>query len=1013
MAVKGIELASAYVSLSVETSQVPKQVQNALSGIDKYGASAGRDIGRRMGSELSRTMASVGRDAGGEFTDSFTAELTGEGRRAATRFTGDLESQSDRSGRTAGKRFSDSFNRSADAKVDLDASATGRDAGSDAGGSFMSGFGGAIAGLGARGGPIATAIVAGGLAGIKLLGPQISEAMNQALGRDLVQARLGVDPASMVQIDRAARDAFMNNWGSSIMGNMDTAVAAIQSGLITATSSDRAIQKTIEQLTAVSTILGEDIPSVSRSASQAIKTGMAADLTGALDLMVKSQQNGLNVSGDLLDTLNEYSTQFRKLGLEGPEAMALISQAVKGGARDTDIAADALKEFSIRVVDNSETTRDAFTSMGFDADVMAQKFAAGGQSAHDALGQVLTALRSIKDPVEQARVGVALFGTQYEDLGAAANKFDLSTAVNEFGRVEQASQQAADTMSSNSANEWAEAKNRLVAYAAEVSEAWNVANWGDTIPKAINDWLAPDPTWTPGAPGVPFTPGQSNPPGASTPGRNPLDVFAPTVGGRAAGSNGLFGPAGSSPTQPYGLPVGSSISYGSGGFPPWVYEVGERFGVKASTYAGHQEGSGLNKGIDWSGPPENMRRFAEYLATVPGMEQVIFNDPRDGTKVGVASGQRVGPGTSQPGYYANDWGGHTDHVHTRQSMPIPLPRSTYDSGGWLMPGQTLASNNTGKPELILTPEQVQQMAAQGVDPTTLLHGTGGGAKPGPIPPAGTGAAPGPRTEGYIPAAAGNTAPVGQGGISNFLDLGESFFHNLIDTGAQAASMAVSAAAAAGSFGAGAAAGPAASTAISMGAEAGKRLVSYGYDLGGIWSEALVEQLTPFGAPRWLGSANPTAFMPQWQQGEDQQTGQTGAAQAAIQSWAQPGNPAMASGTALQGAQAALAADPGTGTTTPPAVPSPVDPSTWLPFSGIFDNGGMLEPKSFGINLSRQPEYVFTKRQMQQMGETANAGSSKPGGNGDTIQFYSQNLDEMFRRYRQEQRRSARTHSGRP
>lgn len=49
----------------------------------------------------------------------------------------------------------------------------------------------------------------------------------------------------------------------------------------------------------------------------------------------------------------------------------------------------------------------------------------------------------------------------------------------------------------------------------------------------------------------------------------------------------------------YGLPKGTDIRQGASGFPQWVYMVGEAFGLEASTYAGHQEGSGFNRGIDW------------------------------------------------------------------------------------------------------------------------------------------------------------------------------------------------------------------------------------------------------------------------------------------------------------------------------------------------------------------------------------------------------------------------------
>ncbi len=161
-------------------------------------------------------------------------------------------------------------------------------------------------------------------------------------------------------------------------------------------------------------------------------------------------------------------------------------------------------------------------------------------------------------------------------------------------------------------------------------------------------------------------------------------VFGPQFTGVSdtfTGAQGLGSIApGMAPTggrQPYGMPKGSnSGGYGGGGarFPDWVYQLGNAFGLKPSTYPGHQEKDGLNKGIDWSGPVANMQRFAEYLSTIPGaMEQVIWDNPNTGQKIGIANGQFVGPGTSQPGYYGGDWADHQNHVHTRQSYSIPSP----------------------------------------------------------------------------------------------------------------------------------------------------------------------------------------------------------------------------------------------------------------------------------------------------------------------------------------------------
>ena len=161
------------------------------------------------------------------------------------------------------------------------------------------------------------------------------------------------------------------------------------------------------------------------------------------------------------------------------------------------------------------------------------------------------------------------------------------------------------------------------------------------------------------------------------------EVAAPSLGGTPPTPAVPAGPTPTSPggpmaantTQriPYGLPAGTDIRQGAAGFPQWVYDLGAQFNVTPSTYAGHQEGSGKNQGIDWWGTTADLQRFAEYLEANPDLaEQVIFSNPETGEKTGMAGGQKVGPGTSQPGYYGADWKGHEKHVHTRFSASAGL-----------------------------------------------------------------------------------------------------------------------------------------------------------------------------------------------------------------------------------------------------------------------------------------------------------------------------------------------------
>lgn len=177
--------------------------------------------------------------------------------------------------------------------------------------------------------------------------------------------------------------------------------------------------------------------------------------------------------------------------------------------------------------------------------------------------------------------------------------------------------------------------------------------------------------------------------------------FMPGYSG--GGGGGSYIP-GMSSGMPYGLPGGTDTGgYGSSGavFPAWVHQLEQAFGVKASTYSGHQEGNrnepgyapnpgGQNRGIDWSGPVDAMQRFADYLSQIPGaLEQVIWQNPNTGQTTEIAGGR------PQPGYFSGDLGGHQDHVHTRQSMAIPTPGGVAAPMGadWLAMAQAESSGN--------------------------------------------------------------------------------------------------------------------------------------------------------------------------------------------------------------------------------------------------------------------------------------------------------------------------------
>ena len=158
----------------------------------------------------------------------------------------------------------------------------------------------------------------------------------------------------------------------------------------------------------------------SSRAAKAMADNFGVSAEKAYDYIAKGAQDGLDYSGELLDSISEYSVQFAKLGFSADDMFNIFAQGAENGAWNLDKVGDAIKEFSIRAIDGSDTTKAGFQAIGYDAEDMAKKFAEGGDVARDAFKTVVTALAEMEDPISRDAAGVNLFGTMWEDLGVEA-----------------------------------------------------------------------------------------------------------------------------------------------------------------------------------------------------------------------------------------------------------------------------------------------------------------------------------------------------------------------------------------------------------------------------------------------------------------------------------------------------------------------------------------------------------------------------------------------------------------
>lgn len=321
-------------------------------------------------------------------------------------------------------------------ELDREAVPAGDGAGKKSGGKFSEGFRGAMSGMLAG---------AAGLMGVDLLMQSVMGEIDKAQIPSQLGAQFGLAGPEAEAAAKIAGDVYAKGWGESI-GAVGTSVATLGRTLKNLGSSEDVGKLTV-QAEALAATFGEDVGSVINAAEQQVRTGLAPTMTAAFDNITKGFQNGANSGQDFLDTLNEYSGQFQKLGLDGTVATGLLNQGLQAGARNSDLVADAIKEFSIRAVDGSKLSAQGFEALGLSATEMTDTFAKGGPGAATALDTVLDRLRAMKDPAEQSQAAVALFGTQAEDLGASLYALDPAAAATTGAMegVEGAAQNLADT----------------------------------------------------------------------------------------------------------------------------------------------------------------------------------------------------------------------------------------------------------------------------------------------------------------------------------------------------------------------------------------------------------------------------------------------------------------------------------------------------------------------------------------------------------------------------------------
>ena len=216
---------------------------------------------------------------------------------------------------------------------------------------------GKIGGVAAKAGKVAGAAFAAiGSAALAVGTKAVTGAVSFDQAMNQFAASTGIAESELSDYENTLKDIYTNNYGDSFEDVADAMAAVTQQ---MGDLDQASLQNITESAFTLRDTFGYDINESVRAANT-MMTQFGIEGDKAMGLIATGAQNGLDFSGELLDSISEYSVQFAKVGLDADDMFKIMEKGAETGAFNLDKVGDAIKEMSIRVVDGSATTQEGF-----------------------------------------------------------------------------------------------------------------------------------------------------------------------------------------------------------------------------------------------------------------------------------------------------------------------------------------------------------------------------------------------------------------------------------------------------------------------------------------------------------------------------------------------------------------------------------------------------------------------------------------------------------------------------
>ncbi|MEB9336804.1 phage tail tape measure protein [Bacillus cereus] len=231
-----------------------------------------------------------------------------------------------------------------------------------------------------------------------------------------IQASLGLTGKGAENLQKIAVDTWKKGFGENLE-EVDNALIKVYQNMRDVPHEE--LQGASENVLTLAKVYDVDLNEATRGAGQLMSQfGLSTQET--FDLLAAGAQEGLNYSDELFDNLSEYAPLFKQGGFSAQEMFTILANGTKSGSYNLDYINDLVKEFGIRVQDGSKGVSEGFGDLSEETQKIWKSFNEGKGTAADVFNAVLGDLQKMDDKVKANQIGVALFGTKWEDMGAEA-----------------------------------------------------------------------------------------------------------------------------------------------------------------------------------------------------------------------------------------------------------------------------------------------------------------------------------------------------------------------------------------------------------------------------------------------------------------------------------------------------------------------------------------------------------------------------------------------------------------